>query len=257
MVPTLFLIGVGPMAHWKKASLPDLATRLRWAFAVGVVSALLVPFAMGAWNWAVSLGILLASWIVTSSLAGLWERLQQARSSARLWARLGDNSSSYYGMLLAHIGVAVFIVGVTLVKGYETDKEVRMSIGESVEVGGYNFRLDRISEVPGPNYMASRAEISVLRGGRAVTTMFPEKRTYEDKKNPMTEAAIDWGFVRDLYISLGDRLDPNTWAVRVYHKPFVELIWVGWLMMALGGLLAVFDRRYRAPAKIRQPAGAQ
>jgi len=256
MVPTLFLIGVGPMAPWKKVSLPDLATRLRWAFAVGVVSAILVPFAMGGWLWAVSLGILLASWIVSSSLAGLWERLQQARSSASLWARLGDNSSSYYGMLLAHIGVAVFIVGVTLVKGYETDKEVRMSIGESVEVGGYNFRLDRISEVLGPNYMAVRAEISVLRGGRVVTLMLPEKRTYEDKKNPMTEAAIDWGFVRDLYIALGDRLDPNTWAVRVYHKPFVELIWVGWLMMALGGLLAVFDRRYRATAKVRQPVTA-
>ena len=258
MAPAMFLIGVGPMAHWKKASLPDLATRLRWAFAVGLVTALLVPFAMGSWSTPVSLGILLAAWIVASSLTGLIERLRHSPASASVLARLGANSRSYYGMLLAHIGVALFIAGATLVLGYESDKEVRMSIGDTIEVGGYSFRLDRISEVPGPNYIASRGDVSVTRDGRAVTTMYPEKRNYGDKKNAMTEAAIDWGFVRDLYIALGERLDPSSWAVRIYHKPFVELIWVGWLLMSLGGLLAVFDRRYRiAVVKARQaPASA-
>ncbi len=251
MAPAMFLIGVGPMAHWKKTSLPDLAMRLRWALAVGVVTALLVPFAMGGWSTPVSLGILLAAWILTSSLAGLLERLRHAPGSAGMFVKLGANSRSYYGMVLAHIGVAVFIAGATLVKGYETDKEVRMSIGDSIEVGGYSFRLDRIAEVPGPNYIASRGDISVTRDGRAVTTMYPEKRNYGDQKNPMTESAIDWGFVRDLYVSFGERLDSSTWAVRIYHKPFVELIWVGWLMMALGGLLAVFDRRYRIA--VRKP----
>ncbi len=256
MAPAMFLIGVGPMAHWKKTSLPDLAIRLRWAFAVGLVTALLVPFAMGGWSTPVSLGILLAAWIVTSSLAGLLERLRQSRHSMGILAGLRSNSRSYYGMLLAHIGIAVFIAGATLVRGYETDKEVRMSVGDSVEVGGYSFRLDRIFEVPGPNYIAQRGEVSVSRNGRAVTTMYPEKRNYGEQKNPMTEAAIDWGFVRDLYVSFGERLDPTTWAVRIYHKPFVEFIWVGWLLMALGGLLAVFDRRYRIAAREPQPAPA-
>ncbi len=258
MAPAMFLIGVGPMAHWKKTSLPDLATRLRWAFAVGMVTALLVPFAMGRWSTPVSLGILLAAWIAASSIAGLLERLRLSRASAGPLAKLGANSRSYYGMVLAHIGVAVFIAGATLVKGYETDKEVRMSVGDSIEVGGYSFRLDRISEVPGPNYIASRGDVSVTRDGRAVTTMYPEKRNYGDQKNPMTESAIDWGLVRDLYVSFGERLDPSTWAVRIYHKPFVEFIWVGWLLMALGGLLAVFDRRYRVavrnPKRVPAPA---
>jgi len=248
MAPAMFLIGVGPMAHWKKASLPDLATRLRWAFAVGVVTALLVPFAMGGWSTPVSLGILLAAWIIASSLAGLVERMRQVRSPAGLAARLGLNSRSYYGMLLAHIGVGVCIAGITLVKGYETEKDVRMGIGESVEVGGYTFQLDRVATVSGPNYIAARGDVSVTRDGRAVTTMHPEKRTYGEKKNPMTEAAIDWGFVRDLYVSFGEQLDGNSWAVRIYHKPYVELIWLGWLLMSVGGLLAVTDRRYRLAA---------
>ena len=245
MAPAMFLIGVGPMAHWKKASLPDLATRLRWAFVVGLVTALLVPFAMGKWNITVSLGLLLAAWIMASSLAGLLERLRQSRDSGGIVAKLGANSRSYYGMLLAHIGVAVFIAGVALVKGYESDKDVRMAVGDSVEVGGYSFRLERLSEVFGPNYIAARGQVSVARNGRAVTMMYPEKRTYRTQKNPMTEAAIDWGFFRNLYVSFGEQLNPATWLVRVYHKPFVEWIWAGWLLMALGGLLAVLDRRYR------------
>jgi cytochrome c-type biogenesis protein CcmF len=264
LAPAMFLIGVGPMANWKKASLPDLAMRLRWAFAAGVVTALLVPFAMGGWSTPVSLGILLAAWIVTSSVAGLLERLRRSPPSTGLLARLGANSRSYYGMLLAHVGIAVFIAGAVLVRGYEADKEVRMSVGDSIEVGGYSFLLERMSQARGPNYVAVRGEVSVTREGRAVTRMYPEKRTYGGKDSPMTEAAIDWGFVRDLYISLGEQLDPSTWAVRVYHKPFVEFIWVGWLLMSLGGLLAVFDRRYRvavrkpqhAPASLPLGAGA-
>ncbi len=255
IVPAMFLIGIGPMARWKKASLPDLATRLRWAFAAGVVAALLVPFAMGEWKITVSLAILLAAWIIASSLAGLVERLRQSRARGLL-AKLASNPRSYYGMLLAHIGVGVFIAGATLVKGYEVEQDVRMTIGDTIEVGGYDFRLDRISQVAGPNYSAVRGDVAVSRGGRAVTTMYPEKRTYDNQKSPMTEAAIDWGFVRDLYVSFGEPLDEKTWAVRVYYKPFVEFIWLGWLLMSIGGLLAVFDRRYRVTASQPQAAPA-
>ena len=254
MTPAVFLVGVGPMAHWKKASLPDLATRLRWAFAAGLVTALVLPFAMGGWSTPVSLGIMLAAWVFASSAADLIERVRRAPRSRSLLASLRANSPSYYGMLLAHVGIAVFIAGVTLVRGYETDKEVRMSVGDTVEVGDYVFQLDRISQVTGPNYIATRGEVSVSRGGRAVTTMYPEKRNYGDAKNPMTESAIDWGLTRNLYMSFGERLDATTFAARIYHKPFVELIWWGWLLMSLGGLLAVIDRRYRVV--VRKPEHA-
>ncbi len=256
MAPGLFLLGIGPIAHWKKASLPDLAARLRWAFAAGLLTALLVPFAMGRWSFPVSLGLLSAAWIVASSMTDLLQRVRHSRETAGIIAKLAANSRSYYGMLLAHIGVAVCIAGITLVKGYESDKDVRMQVGDTVDVGGYRFGLDGLSQVTGPNYIATRGEISVTRDGRRVTTMYPEKRTYRVQNNPMTEAAIDWGFFRDLYVALAEPLGARAWIVRILHKPFVEWIWTGWLLMALGGLLAVCDRRYRVAVRSAQAAPA-
>ncbi|MBI2319374.1 MAG: heme lyase CcmF/NrfE family subunit, partial [Betaproteobacteria bacterium] len=249
MAPALFLLGIGQIARWKKASLPDLATRLRLAFAVAVLVALFAPFSLGSWSAAVSGGLLLAAWIVTSSAASLFERLRRPRESGGILARLRASSRSYYGMLVAHVGVAVCVVGITVVLGYGTDQDLRMEIGDSAEVGGYVFRLERFAEVSGPNYTATRAEVRVTRGGRDVALMYPEKRTYRTQEKPMTEAAIDWGFFRDLYVALGEPLDARTWLVRIFHKPFVEWIWAGWLLMALGGLLAVCDRRYRIPVR--------
>ena len=152
-------------------------------------------------------------------------------------------------MLVAHLGVAVFVVGVTLVKGYEIEKDVRMQPGETVELGGYTFRFDGVEEVKGPNYGAARATIDVTRNGKPFTVMHPEKRIYLVQQNPMTEAAIDSGFTRDLYVSLGDPLGDGAWLVRVHYKPFVSWIWGGCLIMALGGVLAATDRRYRTRAQ--------
>ena len=146
---------------------------------------------------------------------------------------------------MAHCGVAVFIVGVTLVSGYETEKDVRMTPGSTVSIGGYVIRLDGFEEVDGPNYSGIRGELTVLKGGREQTVMHPEKRFYNVQQMPMTEAAIDTGFTRDLYVSLGEAVDGGAWIVRVYHKPFVDWIWGGAFLMALGGILAVSDRRYR------------
>ena len=139
--------------------------------------------------------------------------------------------------------VAVFVVGVTLVKGYESERDVRMQPGDTTGLAGYVFRFDGISDVKGPNYVAARAEIHVSRDGKLVTRMYPEKRIYTVQDQAMTEAAIDTGFRRDLYVSLGDSLGGTTWIVRVQHKPFVDWIWGGCLLMALGGLLAASDRR--------------
>jgi cytochrome c-type biogenesis protein CcmF len=156
--------------------------------------------------------------------------------------------AGYYGMLLAHCGVAVFIVGVTMVKGYESELDVRMVIGDSVAVAGYDIRFDGVNDVQGPNYVATRGTLTVIRDGKTVRTLHPEKRIYHAQRMPMTEAAIDTGFTRDLYVALGESVGDNAWTVRVYFKPFVDWIWGGCLLMALGGFFAVIDRRYRVGA---------
>jgi len=152
-------------------------------------------------------------------------------------------------MQLAHLGVAVFIIGVTLVTGYQAEKDVRMKTGDAVNVGGYDFRMKGVSDVMGPNYRAARAEIEITRGGEYFRTMYPEKRSYLVSENAMTETAIDTGLFRDLYISLGEPLPGGAWSVRVHYKPFVSWIWGGALLMAMGGGLAVTDRRYALAAR--------
>jgi len=252
MAPALFLMGVGPLARWKQASVPDLAVRLRWAFAASVVAALALPFAMGRWSTLVALGLLLAAWVITSGAVQLYERVGNAAGGASAWSRLRNTPRATYGMLLAHFGVAAFVVGVTLVKGYESEKDVRMEPGDTVEVGGYLFRFDGVGDVKGPNYVGGRATIRVSRNGRFVTMLHPEKRIYTVQNSPMTEAAIDPGFTRDLYVSLGDSVGATAWVVRVQHKPFIDWIWGGCLLMALGGALAASDRRYRVGAARRE-----
>jgi len=256
MAPALFLMGVGPLARWKKASLPELAARLRWAFAASLLAGLVLPFTMGRWSAGVAFGLLLAAWIAASGIVQLYEKIRNAAGGASAWTRLRGTPRATYGMLLAHFGVAVFVTGVTMVKGYDSERDVRMEPGDIVELGGYTFRLDGVRDVQGPNYVAARAQIQVNKNGRAVTTLYPEKRIYTVQNMPMTEAAIDPGFTRDLYVSLGDSVSATAWIVRVQHKPFVDWIWGGCLLMALGGALAASDRRYRVAATRQEPYAA-
>ena len=256
MAPALFLMGIGPLARWKKASLPDLATRLRWAFATSLAAGLVLPFAMGRWGALVAFGLLLAAWVAASGVVQLYEKVGNAANGASAWARLHNTPRATYGMLLAHFGVAVFVTGVTLVKGYDSERDVRMEPGDVVELGGYTFRLDGVRDVQGPNYVAARAQIQVSKNGRAFTTLYPEKRIYTVQNMPMTEAAIDTGFTRDLYVSLGDAVSATAWVVKVQHKPFIDWIWGGCLLMALGGALAASDRRYRVAVKRQEPHAA-
>jgi cytochrome c-type biogenesis protein CcmF len=248
MAPAVFLMGIGPIARWKQAQLPDLVTRLKWAFGVSLVTALVLPWLFGEWRPLISLGLLLALWIVASSAAGLAQRL--ANSPGSIWERIGRQPRSYYGMLLAHCAVGVFIVGVTLVKGYEMERDVRMEVGDTVSVGGYTFRFGGTKQTTGPNYSAARGTFEVTRDGRQVAVLNPEKRIYNAQQMPMTEAAIDGGMFRDIYVSLGEPVSQGAWSVRVYYKPFVRWIWAGFIIMALGGLLSISDRRYRAPAQL-------
>jgi cytochrome c-type biogenesis protein CcmF len=252
MVPLVVMMGLGPIARWKQASLPDIWKRVRWALAASMVVALLLPLVLGNWTPLIALGLLLAFWVITTTLLDLHKRTAGAGT---LLQRLRIPSRSYYGMLMAHLGIAVFVIGVTMVKGYETERDVRMDVGDTVDAGGYVFRFEGVSDQPGPNYVASEGRVSVLKDGKLVTELHPEKRIYNASGMPMTEASIQTGIFRDLYVSLGEPI-PGTsaWAVRVYIKPFVDWIWAGCLMMALGGILAISDRRYRIHARKAQVA---
>ncbi len=244
MTPALFLMGIGPIARWRQASLPDLAYRLRWAFGVSAVSAVAAFFALGKWTPMIGLGLALAAWIASTVVLALVTRLQENKSPD--WTRrFAAQPGSFYGMLLAHFGVAVFIVGVTIVSGFQSETDVRMEPGDTATVADYQVRLEKVEDIRGPNYEASRATLSVMQGGKLVATVTPDRRVYNVSRSPMTEVAIDRGLLRDVYIALGDPVSATAWSVRLHHKPFVNWIWIGCVLMALGGLLAVMDRRYR------------
>jgi cytochrome c-type biogenesis protein CcmF len=193
---------------------------------------------------------LLAAWVIATVVYNLARRIRRAREGGT--PPFATLSRSYWGMQLAHTGIAVFIIGVTLVKGFEVERDLRMDIGETTNVAGYEFRFDGTTTVAGPNYQATRGYLQVMRDGRDVTVMRPEKRIYGEQGQPMTETAIDTGLFRDLYVSLGEPVGGTAWAVRIYYKPFVKWIWGGCLLMALGGLLALSDRRYRIGVRMRE-----
>jgi cytochrome c-type biogenesis protein CcmF len=247
MAPLVFLMGVGPITRWKKAEVPDLVARLKWAGAVAIGAALLVPLAAGRWTPMIAFGLALAFWVFAASFVSVKERIRHFQG--HLGAKLAAQPRGYWGMLLAHVGVGVFIVGVTVVKGYETERDVRMDVGDTVTVGRYTFRFDGVREVTGPNYRGARGDITVLRDGATFEVMHPEKRVYNAQQMPMTEADIDTGPFGDLYVSLGEPVENGAWSVRVYSKPFVTWIWGGAFLMAAGGLLAISDRRYRLASR--------
>ena len=257
MAPLVFLMGVGPLARWRQTEVPDLARRLRWAAGVAVVAALLSGWLAGGISLVASVGLLMAWWIIASLATDLWERIAP-RAGQGLLQRLRLVPRATFGMMLAHLGVAVFIFGVTLVKTYEVERDVKMAIGDRTTIGDLAFTFKGVRDVLGPNYKAARGWVEVTRTGPAgekkVADMLPEKRIYRVQSNPMTEAAIHTRLTGDLYVSLGEALEGNSWTVRVYVKPFVDWIWGGCVLMALGGLVALTDRRYRARATASAPA---
>jgi len=241
MVPVVFLMVPGGIAHWREARWAELSRRLRVPAIGAVLAAGLMPFVMETWSWSGLMGIALATWVVLGLLLQIVDRFQKP----------GRIPISFWGMHLAHLGIAVVVVGITMVKGYEVERDVRMAKGDTVSIGPYSFELGPVMEVTGPNYKAARAEVKVTKNGSTIEILHPEKRRYFSSAMPMTEAAIDSGLFRDLYVSLGEAIesDPPQWSVRVFYKPFVSWLWAGALLMVLGGILAVCDRRYRKAEK--------
>jgi len=250
MVPLLFFVALGPLASWRSARVGDLARRMKIAFFVSIAGGLAIPFAMGGFVPLVALSMSLVFWILASAWLQLRSRV--APAGPGLGAAVGALARQprhYWGMHLAHLGLAVFVIGVALSKGYESEKEVRMAPGETLTIGDYGLRMVSMREAPGPNYSAVIADIELTRDGKVLGILRPEKRNYLSSEMPMTEAAIDPGLTRDIYVAIGEPLGGGAWSVRAHVKPFVDWIWGGCLLMAFGGLLALLDRRYRAAAR--------
>jgi cytochrome c-type biogenesis protein CcmF len=255
MVPGLFLMGLGPLAKWKKASLPEICLRLRVAAVISVVSALLVPLIMGKLTVMTAVGVFLGIWVASTTLILLINRIKSRQTAMpNFHENLKGIPLAFYGMLLAHFGIGVFILGVTLVKGYESEQDLRMEVNDVAKVGDLSFLFKGVQEIAGPNYMSSQGTFSVSSGGKEITVLKPEKRFYPVQGSVMTEADIEPGVFRDEYVSLGEPLENGAWSVRIYIKPFVQWIWAGAIIMALGGILALSDRRYRILNKKQQLA---
>ena len=247
MAPLLLLMGVGPLMRWKQDDAGSLARRLRWALVFAIVAALLSGWLMGRISPATTGGLFLAWWIVAAIGVDLIERLKpKPGMGGSIVGRARLLPRAMVGMMVAHLGVAVFAFGVAMVKTYETERDVKMGPDASTDIAGFHFRMLSLKDVQGPNYAAAQAEIEVSRDGKVIALLAPEKRIYRVQNNPMTEAAVDSSLLRDLYISMGEQLPTGEWIVRVQHKPFIAMVWGGCLVMMLGGLLAASDRRYRA-----------
>jgi cytochrome c-type biogenesis protein CcmF len=257
MVVLGLLLGLGPLSRWKQQPFWSLLRRLGLGFALCLAVAVTVPFLIGHGQLIqVAAGLLAAFWVVLTSLIGIRERLVHKRTLGGMVRAL---PRAFVGMSLAHGGLAMAIIGVTLSSMYGTERDVKLTLGESAEVGGYRFVLDAVDDLEGPNYRAVEARVSVYRGEEQITELRPQKRTYRVQTMPMTEAGIDAGLFRDLYVALGEPLGEKSWSMRLQFKPYVRWIWFGGLMMALGGVLAATDRRYRlAPrqSEVSARAGA-
>jgi cytochrome c-type biogenesis protein CcmF len=255
MAPAAFLMGIGPIARWRDAPLPGLATRLKWAFGIALAATAGIALTSGRFGAAAggsalgtvafAVGIFLGLWLIAASAVAVWDRASQIKAPS--WsARLRALPGGFWGMIVAHAGVGVFCIGVAGVKTLETEIDATLGPGEAVTVQDYTLRLLDFAEVNGPNYRAVRARVQVSKAGRVLFELLPEKRFYRTTQMVMTEAAIDSGLTRDLYVSLGEALPDGRWTVKAWVKPFVDWIWAGCFMMAIGGFVSISDRRYRA-----------
>ncbi len=246
MLPLVVLMGFGMHAAWRKAQGATLRQRLLGVGVVAGVTGLALPFVYGGNSVMTAVGVACAVWIVGSSLVELWLRRNAGR-----WP-----PASVLAMVVAHIGVGVFVLGVTVTSSYSIEKDVALKPGESVTVAGFDFRFTGIVPVSGPNYEAQEGSVEVRDGDRLLGVLKPQKRVYRVQRNPMTEADIDASLPRDLYAALGESLGEGAWSVRVQYKPLVRLIWLGPLIMALGGIIATLDRRYRAVRRTAEAPAA-
>ncbi len=243
MAPVVLLAGIAPLFSWREAKIAKVFGKIRWLAPVAVTLGIITTALF--WDLKeikVLAGLSMAFWLIGGTLLSLWNRVR-LRSS--LLEGFQSQSLSAYGMTVAHCGIAVFLVGLVLSDRHSVEKVVRLAPGESAAIGAYDFIFKGIKTVDGPNFKAQEGLFEVRSEDRLITELKPQKRSYHVQRNTMTEAAIDPGVTRDLYVALGEPLDAGAWSVRLYYKPFIRWIWFGGLFMMMGGFLALLDRRYR------------
>ncbi|WP_301098603.1 heme lyase CcmF/NrfE family subunit [Otariodibacter sp.] len=243
MVPFAFLLGIGPLVKWRR----DKFSAIRLPVIISLITMVILGFGLpylfkNTITVSVVLGTMMSVIIVALSLYELHQRATHRHSFLVGITKL---SRSHWGMVLAHLGVAMTVFGIAFSQNFSVERNVRLNIGESAQILDYNFTLKSINDSNGANYVGGTAEIEITKDNHYEATLHAEKRFYNVSKMGMTEAAIDWGFTRDLYAALGERLDDGSWGLRLYYKPFIRWIWFGGLFMAFGGLLCMFDKRYR------------
>jgi cytochrome c-type biogenesis protein CcmF len=235
-IPLLLLLGFGPTIRWKGDDWQRIVRVTGIFFIASLVIGLLIPFLIeDQLNLATGLGLAGALWVALTTLRDVVSRLSRKLTL----------SLSYIGMVLAHFGVAVFVAGVTVTMTYHEERDLRMEPGNVYNISGYEFRFQGTRKVQGPNYIADEGVIEIWSDDDKIGELLPQKRTYSGKSNPMTDASIDKTFTRDLYAALGEELENGAWSMRVYYKPLIRWIWLGCILMTIGGVLAVSDRRYR------------
>ena len=243
MTPFALLLGIGPLVKWRRDQFSAIRTPVIASVIIMLIAGFALPYLLqDKLTVSAVLGTMMTVIIV---LLSLYEMHQRATYRDTFWRGITKLSRSHWGMILAHLGVAMTVWGIAFSQNYSIERDVRMNVGDTVQIAGYDFTFKGIRDANGPNYVGGKAQIDISRDGKHETTLYAEKRLYTVSKMPMTEAAIDWGFSRDLYAALGEKLDNNAWALRLYYKPFIRWIWLGGLFMALGGVLCMFDRRYR------------
>ena len=258
-IPLMALVALfqvfGALSHWKQDRIKRLLQQLRHA-AIGsiLIGVLFVIMLADVTALMAAIGIILAAWIIFGSVQII---VNQGLKNQKNWSSLRKLPRSFYGMSLAHIGLGVTIIGITISSLYSTEKHVKLNLGESITLSGYTYILTDVSEFEGPNYRANIGKIEVFKDGKQITVLHPEKRVYHVRNMPMTEAAIDAGFTRDLYVSLGEPIGADAWSLRLYYKPFIRWIWIGAILMGLGGLLSITDKRYRLSRNFRQHSSSE
>jgi len=254
-VPLMALLvpfmGIGPISRWKQDDPARWRHELMAPALVVLVLAVLLPFVTLGFNVWVALAVLFAGWLVVGLLRDLRERTRSAAGFAAKWRRL---TPSYIGMWTAHVGFAAMLVGVTVVSQHSIERDIRMEPGESQVLAGYRFEFVGVAAVEGPNYDADQANFRVYAGDNLIAQLAPQKRRYRASGQVMTEAAIDPGAFRDLFIAMGEPVGTEAWAIRLQYKPMIRWIWFGALMIGLGAITTALDRRYRQRERV--PASA-
>lgn len=247
MIPVILLMGVGPLVRWKDANVTDLVKRVAWCFIAALVCGAAIPLALGWHTWTF-IGLSLAFWVLFTFIESLREGIRNFKGN--FFGKLFKLSRAWWGMSIAHLGVGVFIVGAAMVMTYALERDVTMTPGHDVSVGEYVFKFNDVKTgIRGPNFLADEGQFTVYKNGKEVAQLSPQKRKYFSSEMPMTEAAISSSITGDLYVSMGAQTAEGAWVVRVYDKPFVTWIWWGCLIMSLGALIAILDRRYRARSR--------